>query len=205
MALVNQSEFARIAGVSRVAICQHIKAGALVLRPDKRLDTDSPVNSEYIKKCKYKLENKEQKPLEVRTKTPKKAHQGRKKQNNETDEIDPDNLPDDISKCARFDLDRIKVAEQILDLRMRRDVNRGELISRKLVRTVFSRIYEIDMNEFLTAKEKLMPDIASIFGCNDPNIIMRAGERMDEELWKILKHIQAEINKFLQNMGSEQI
>lgn len=42
------SEFARMAGVSRAAVCGKIKNGTLILNSANKLDTDNPVNRSYL-------------------------------------------------------------------------------------------------------------------------------------------------------------
>ena len=206
--ILSRTKFAAFVGVSRVAIHNQIKAGGLVVRPDGKLDTDNPVNQNYANKH----DKKDQTEQTDSKKDTKKTKQKQKPAAPEDDtqyidgeEVDLNNIPKDINNYKRADLERIKVAEQILDIRVKRQKMRDELIDRRLVRSVFSRLYTVDVNEFLTIKDKLMPDIAAIFGVNDPELIMKAGERMDDELWKTLKHIQKIINDFLVLVGDDEV
>lgn len=106
---------------------------------------------------------------------------------------------------TKRDLDKIKIYEQIKDIKGKADERREGLVSRKLVRTVFSKIYEIDMNQLIPMKEKLIPDIAAIFETKNQASILKAGKKLDTELWKILGNIKRELNKFLNKVGEDQI
>ena len=203
---LSKPKFAELAGVSRRAVYKQITAGALVVRPDGKLDPNNPVNQDYINKNK-KTSDSEQPDIK---KGSKKTKQKTKPATPEDDkhvidgqEIDLGNIPQELNGLNQAELNRIKIAEQILDIRVKRQKLRDELIDRRLVRILFSKIYTVDVNEFLTIKDKLMPDIAAIFGINDPEIIMKAGERMDDELWKTLKHIKQIIDDFLVSFGDE--
>lgn len=216
--IVGKPKFAQIAGVSRRSVYKQITAGALVVRPDGNLDTDNPVNQDYIRK------HAEEKITELREQpstTPKKTiktKQAKQVQKTNTDfelegidDISLDEISDDFdfqdnrisSGMQKSELEKIKVIEQIKIQRLKRQIIRDELVSKKLIKSVFSKFYEIDMNEFLTIKDKLLPDIAAIFGVNDTTAIMKAGERMDEELWKVLKHIQQVKDRFLKSIKVE--
>lgn len=198
--LATQKKFAEISGVSKQAIGKLVKKGGLVIRPDGKIDTKDPVNSCYLKKQDDKLIAKERALIkQVQNAELKEAL------NDALPEINFDELPkdSDLMNYQRSDLECLKIIEHIKGQRLKHDIARGELISRKLIKSVFSKFYEIDMNEFLTIKDKLLPDIAAIFGVNDTTVAMKAGERMDEELWKVLKHIQQVKDRFLKSINAE--
>ncbi len=113
--------------------------------------------------------------------------------------------PVSVSSTVKADIEKIKLIKQCRDLDLAHEIKRNNLIPRNLIRGILSKKYEIDMASYLTIKDKLMPDIAAIFEINDPELVMKAGERMDEELWKILKHTKALFDKFLISIKSEEI
>ena len=53
---VTASEFARMCGVSAMAVCKRIQAGVLV-RENKRLDTDNPKNRAYLESHQAKMKS----------------------------------------------------------------------------------------------------------------------------------------------------
>lgn len=110
-----------------------------------------------------------------------------------------------LSELTKVEIDKIKTYEQIKQIRVKTQKDRRELISRKLVRVIFGKLYEIDVNEFLMLKQKIVPDLAGIFGSTDSEKMLEAEKRIDEELWKILRHIKSELDKFLKNHGAEPI
>lgn len=105
----------------------------------------------------------------------------------------------------KYEVDKIKSYYQIQKIKVDTGKARKELVSRKIIRTVFSKLYEIDLNQFLTLKDKLMPDISAIAGVNDEELKLQIGERMDEELWKVLDTRKYEMNKYLLKVGEEEI
>ena len=138
----------------------------------------------------------------------------------EEPEIDPEsfgdipewilNLPDsselslkDCLSLPRAILDKVKIYEQIKQTRTKTNAQRGELVDRRLVKTVFAKLYEIEMNQLIPLKEKLIQDLSSIFEIDDPEKKLKAGEKMDEELWKILANTKREMEKFLKKIGED--
>ena len=194
--LISMSAFAKEAKVSRQAISKACKAGALVVRPDKKLDTTHPINSEYIKNKKTESENKHNSQSKIsNSNTSGSKKDGLKRDNNTS--VEAVDIDGNLSEYSKFGLDRIKTIRQIKKLELEDKIKRDSLVEKALIKTVFARLIEIHMNEFLTIKEKLIPDISALFEISDPDKAMAAGERMDEELWKVLNHIKSTFNKFL--------
>ena len=110
-----------------------------------------------------------------------------------------------IARMQKVDIDKIKSYHQIQKLKVDTAKARDELINKKLIRSVFSKLYEIDMSQFLTLKDKLIPDLSGIAGVNEEATKLQMGERMDEELWKVLKNVKREMNKFLMKIGDDKI
>lgn len=119
----------------------------------------------------------------------------------------PGNLEDitegEMVNLRKADLDRIKVMEDILAKRQKREAERNELVKRDFVHRAFSKLYDIHMNEFLTLKEKMVPDLAAALGVNDNLQIVEAGKIMDTELWRTLDHIKIEFQKFLKGINAD--
>lgn len=59
---VNQARFARIAGVSRPGINQAISRGRLVISGNGTLDTNNPLNRDYLEKHQWKQTSKTEEP-----------------------------------------------------------------------------------------------------------------------------------------------
>lgn len=110
-----------------------------------------------------------------------------------------------LLKLTKVEVDKLKSYHQMKAIKIKAEKDRKLLVSRKLVRSVFSKLDEIDMNHFLTLKDKLIPDLSALAGVNDEAVKLKMGERMDEEFWRVLKSIRDEMNKFLVNMGDEEI
>lgn len=111
----------------------------------------------------------------------------------------------DIASLTKVEIEKIKLYEQVKSIRVKTQKERQQLVSRKLIRVVFGKLYEIDVNEFLTLKNKIVPDLAGIMGCTDPAVMLEAEKKIDEELWKVLKHIQHELNKFLKTINEDDL
>lgn len=106
---------------------------------------------------------------------------------------------------SKYELECIKLYEQIKEIKVKADDKRGLSIDRRLIKTVFSKIYEIEMNQLLPLKEKLIPDLSAIYGVKNEKLNIKAGKKLDDEIWKILGNIKIELNKFLKKCGEGEI
>lgn len=149
----------------------------------------------------------------------KKLKSKSKKKSKPIPKLDPFDIPDHLKKLtdsgqitfaqamklSKTDLERIKIYEQIKEIKTKAEQRREGLIEKKLVRTVFSKFYEIDMNQYLSMKDKLIPDIAATLGATDEKLILKAAKILDDELWKILGNIKRVKNKFLKSVDEKEI
>ena len=217
---MNRAQFAKLAGVSRPGIKKAVDTGRVIVGPDGDVDPEHPTNAEYLKirqgagapdtrKREVKSEPGTSRATGKTKSAPKPAGPAQPGQSAEIPEhlralVDSGEISlSQIMSLSRPEVDKIKIYEQIKQTRVKTESTRRELISRKLIRVVFGRIYEIDQNEYLTIKDKVIPDIAAIFGCTDPEKMLEAGKRLDEELWKTLRHVQHVIDKFLKSVGDD--
>ena len=111
----------------------------------------------------------------------------------------------EIIKLPKGWVDKIKVYEQTKQIVQKREQERKELINKKLIRITLGKLFEIHVNEFLTIRSKIVPDLAGIFESTDSAKMIEAEKAIDEELWRVLKHIKIEFNKFLERQNSEPI
>lgn len=219
---VTISELAQITGKLYSTIYRHKTLPYTIKNGTRQYDLTNKIVSAYI--------NDE--PIPVMTNPKKKKESKESGKNNSV--LDPKNsnssqdvqklpagleIPEDLKKLSdsgdmsfnqifsltKTDLEKIKIYEQIKDIKSKAEERRDMLVDRKLVRTVFSKIYEIDMNQFTSMKTRLITDLASIFEVKDEEIKLKAAEHLDNELWKILSNIKRELNKFLGSIGEDEV
>lgn len=111
----------------------------------------------------------------------------------------------EIIKLPKGWVDKIKVYEQTKQIVQKRQQERKELLNKKLLRVTLGKLFEIHVNEFLTIKAKVVPDLAGIFQSTDSEKMIEAEKRLDEEFWKVLNHIKIEFNRFLKRAEDEPI
>lgn len=127
---VTQTEFAKLAGVSKAAISKAIKTGLLVKTAAKKIDTDDGLSKTYLLRKSMKP------PESPLPKAPKRP--GRKKAAPDASTIPPDN-------SGKFDLALQKIKEEIGDIRAKRQLKeikvqeaKDALVQRdRLARVVF--------------------------------------------------------------------
>ena len=81
-----------------------------------------------------------------------------------------------------------------------REVKRGELIKRELVKSIFAQIHTVDTNQWKTLEDKIMPELCGLFEVQDgsPEAI-KARKLISEEVSKILRFVKRQIDEFFIN------
>jgi hypothetical protein len=225
--LLRPNQFAKKVGKSRQAISQAIQSGLL---PTKEIDgikyidlTDQHIIA-YIDSVvpTGKKTHGIKKSVGVKElKKPGKAKAVKvKSEKSKEKETSSDDLPADL--YDRLDagqhltnkevvdmpkqwIEKIKLYEMTKQIQQKRQQERKELINKKALRITLGKLFEIHTNEFLTLKSKIIPDLSSVFGNVNSEKIIEAEKIVDEESWKVLKHIKIEFNKFLDRYNADPI
>lgn len=179
MSLVTKYRFAKLSGVSQQAVTSAVKRGEVLSTKGGKIDLSDAKNVMYLKKEKSK-----------------KAYSPKTIQPTEDDILNPE----DISNASKDDLIKLKYAHQIEDIRFNREIKRREYIERSFLEAILSKKYEIDRSAYLPMKDKLMPDLSSIFGVTDEKKITLARERLDAELYRTLDYTKATFDEFLSGL-----
>lgn len=182
---MNKSRFAAYAGVTKAAITKAVRDGRINIVDDD-IDPDHPSNVDYVDMTRAR---KGLKPLLRLTKDdlrPKKNYES----------VDEKENLDRIDTATAT---KLKLIEQIKHTNIKNLEMRRKLISRELVETVFNKLYLVDQNELKPIGQKIAPDIAAIFGSSDRDKILKAGDLIESEIYKSLKHIKRILDDFLKS------
>lgn len=217
MPKLSAQHFAEKAGVTRQTIYNQIKAGALFLGDDKKLDLDIPENLQYLRDRGVSLDD--MKPPEKKPSTPRPKKSRSKppaKPKSKAPAAPPAELPGvdaeevlarlsslDIRNLTPADVGKVARLESALKTRVEREHKRGLLIDRAAVQTVFGRLYMIDSNELRTLGSKLAPEISGMLGAEDPEKVLAVEKRIDDEVLKSLAHIKRVLGDFLRKAGAD--
>lgn len=232
---LNKSKFAEFAGVSRPGIHKAVKSGSVVVRKDGYIDTKHPDNADYVAKHnggvpkqpdpkKYKnpaplrksrvikkiadSKKKTAKPKSkkkiVETKPPKKYTSPHDEEENPKNIINPQTEAE-LDLVRYNEASRLRLIEDVKTKRLKRAIEREQLIPRKFVRVMLGKLIMIDVNEFLTLGNNIASEVAGMMGINDSKKIIKIGKFVDKKLYKIMNHKKRLINKDLKKVNSEPI
>lgn len=213
MRLLNKKQFAELAGVSRAAVGQACKAGALVIRPDGKLDIDTPVNKSYIEKHQAKARANKSKQSQSKTSSAAKQQPGISKEPQQIIEellLPPENLGFDglsryLEALSRGSADKLKIIEQIRQLQVKTKKERRELISRDLVSKVYAKLYMIDVNEWRALGANLTPEIAACASIDNNEVMIKIEQVIEKEVFVILQHVKRTMNDFLKEIEAKEL
>ena len=178
---IKQIEFARRAGMTKQAVNAAVKRGAIKLTRDKKIDLDNPMNRLYLEESRA---GRSVKHTPVSQQTDKKLP-----------------LPDgdqDLSVHDQLTLNQMKTIEDIRSKRVKTDKERGVLIPRETVKRVFSRLYQIYVNQWRTLGMNIAPEIASVIGSDDTKHILKINDIVEREVFKILRQVKKEIKTYVE-------
>jgi len=205
--------YAQRCGVAKQTIFKHIKTGR-ILRSEKGIDPGLPINMEYEQSLKLKqlkpVEPKKVKPPAKNPPAPRPKPppgNGRDKNSNIVEIIEDGSLngqPDE-GFIHRSELERMKVAEQILKTRVETEQKRGELLDKKLTKRVMAKIFAVDTAELHPLGEKIAADIAAKFKSDDSQAILETRQIIDRHIFNALQHIKRLMNDYFDKIGEEGI
>jgi hypothetical protein len=220
MKLVNQSEYGRLAGISRQAVRDAINRGAIITTKDKagkiKIDLDKKINIEYMKNFSNGQRKRgpaktavkksaEKKTVKKKPAAKKQNNSGKKKAQNKNGMPSID-LPDDFEDDESRQLEKYILQCKKLDAEIKRiDVitkeKRQELISRELVSIIFSRMHSIDTTELLQLPAKISPEITAIIGVDDPAIQIKIEKLIENELYKVLDRCKKTLTREMKKVA----
>ena len=191
MELVTQSHIAKLAGVSRQAVSQLVAKGLLKTH-GKKVDLSDPGTVAYIQNAK----NSSSRMLAKHSSPASRQYQAPLE-----DLPDLSSIP--LASLSLVDANRLKTLEQIRQYQTKTDELRKNLVPRETVRSVFSKLHMIDVNQWRTLGPSLAPVIAALVGVDDDAMIMRISTEIEAEVFKILEQCKRLQNDYLVSIKSE--
>ena len=194
MPLLNKSQFAKKAGVTRPAIGYAVKKGNLRVNDDGMIDTNDPFSKEYLNQ---RMSSRQRK-------------QGLKRKAGFYDEVveadpfvdpsDGDGVDDVYSSAAltKRALEKQKLHEQTLVLQIKREQLRGTLIDIEAMREIFMKFYAVHTGELHPLGDKIAQDVAAAFDIEDETAAGKVREIIDGHIFKALAHMKRLMSDFTQ-------
>lgn len=104
---------------------------------------------------------------------------------------------------TKTDLDKIKIWEDVLIRRQKRETDRKNFVPVSMLEIIFGKLAEVDLNQLGALKDKLVPDLAVAMEIKDDEKKVGAGKVIDDHVWKIMVSRKKIINDFLSEYGSK--
>lgn len=199
-----KTNFAKRAGISRQAVYKLLSEGKLVVGSTGKLDVMNQINRDYLSSKKDGLIPNSKKP-KTQTIKADKVEPKAKNKSTKNDNHDLGELQADLNTISHASANKLKTIESIRKIQIANDTARMELIPRDTVKMVFSKLYQIDVNQWRTLGPNLSPDIAAIVGTDDNETMLKISDAVDKEVFTILKQVKRIFNDFLKDIKSEEI
>lgn len=106
---------------------------------------------------------------------------------------------EELTRLPKSTIDKLKSLEGMLKTRQEREVKRKDLIDRQLVKLAFGELYTVEAAELKTLGAKLSADLAGICDCDEPAKVLQVEQRLDQEIARILGHIQDLMRSHMQS------
>ena len=202
MRYYTKTDFYKLAKVTRQTIYNAIKTEKVVVGKSGKIDINNKTNKEYLETRGISVKPKIKK---TKPNVKKKKKVNSKPKNKKTEETDKQKTVEqkNLNDCSRNDLDKLKIAADIRQKQVKTEKDREMLIPKVLIQKVFSKLYMIDVNQWRTLGPGLAPEIASIVGIDDNEIILKISDKIDEDAFKILKQVKRLFNDFLKGINGD--
>lgn len=200
---LNQTDFANKLGIKRQAVNNAIRKGQLIKHGQGRaayIDMTCPMTVAYIANAST---NRHRSKVTKPRSRPAPAPPEKKSQ-----EPAPPSPEAEASLGAWTDkqlIEHRKLMEQIEKLELDNRKTRNELVARKLVQAFMDKLFTIHNGQLGTLGLRVATDLAAIFGIEDQELIRRACDKTDKDVFAVMKHIKRDMNKFLKQIGGEKI
>ena len=187
MALVNRTKYAKSLGIDEKVVRNAIEQGRLVVEPHgkKGLIDDTRLESKLFAK-EMQLSDRAGKPRPP-------SLLDKPKPEREQREPSP-------RQVEALDLKYRKELAITREKELKNERFRGQLVDRQTVSQVLNKVWSIHQSEFVPIANKVAPEIASMFGCEDPEKITAARNRLDAELWKVLGSIKRALQEYIEEV-----
>jgi len=207
MELVSRSKVAKRAGVTRQAVGAAVVAGNLRLVGEGRtakIDLHDKLTQEYILDQNAQRKPSDQGKIQADEIKTAGSSQGKREA---LPPQGPSTLPDlqtatdeQMRALTRHDIDRYILLEKLTAQQLKNKQDRNLLISRKIVREAFGKLYQVDNTQLKTLSTRLSPEIASVTKVDAPETILKIEELIENEVFRTLKHIKLILNKTYKQM-----
>lgn len=188
---VTIKEFAELSGVSVRAIYKAITAGTLIRAENGQLDMVNPDNRAYMSAERDPVSRK---PAAVAGPVP--IESGGQAPH-------PQQPQAQKGQLSKQDLDKLKTIAQVKQIQVKTDKDRKQLVSRDLVRMVFSRLYRVMVNQFQQLGPNVSPDVSAAFGIDDGEKMLASEEIINRAVFKTLQQVKRIIVDFLASVEAQ--
>jgi hypothetical protein len=113
-----------------------------------------------------------------------------------------DDIEANIANIGKADIDKLKALESIKKLRFENEERRGQYIDRQVVTRFCMKLYAIDTSEFAMLAHNSAPEIASICGIDDAEVILEIQQYLEDKVYRVQEHIKRVLNEYLEGEGN---
>jgi hypothetical protein len=195
--LIKVIEFAKLAGVGKTAVYKARDTNKITIKKGL-IDLSDPRTLEYLQAAKARKEMERQ-VTQTTTETQEDAikflPQEVRESGGNRNGVKPK------SEIRKLEEARIAKQNRELDLKFRKA--RNELLERKDVKRVFSKLYSIQVAKFHGLSHMITPEIAVIFKSTDSAMMMLATDAIDGAVFAALEDIKKTMDEFLLSVKTE--
>jgi hypothetical protein len=179
---------AKLAGVSKMAVVKALRSRWISLTESDTIDSQDPEFVHWLANVREKKARGIPNPqnLDVYLVKPESS-QGKP--------AIAATLP--VNFGSRQQADIAKIQAQVMQLTLKNERMRAELVNREEAKRVYSEIYNVQQTELLSLGDRLGPEIAAMTGIDKPDTTLAIGQLIRSEISKALDHVYLIIEKFV--------
>jgi hypothetical protein len=179
---------AKLAGVSKMAVVKALRSRWISLTESDTIDSQDPEFVHWLANVREKKARRIPNPQNLDVYLPKAESPQAKRI------VAAGSL---INFGSRQQADIAKIQAQVMQLTLKNERMRAELINREEAKRVYSEIYNVQQTELLSLGDRLGPEIAAMTGNDKADIMLAIGQLIRSEIAKALDHVYLIIEKFV--------
>jgi hypothetical protein len=109
----------------------------------------------------------------------------------------------ELEFMSKHGLDKMKVLQQVIDLKVKTEEKRRKLVSAELSAEIWGKVFAVHTAELGPLGEKIAADIAATLGVEDAETVLEVKKKIDAPIYISLRHIQRILDDYLESIGQE--
>lgn len=205
---IRKIDLAKMCGITDGGVSKAIKRGIIPVLKGGLINPSNKRVIDYINSCAERINKEKNKKGKNPSKPKKTKTQDSQQQEQPIEQQEPTDhdLAKSNNEALNINDDNVRFWKDVEDIRQKRLKSaqmRSELVSRDLVKQIFSKMYAVDSEQWKMLPASLANSLAAAFGQTTSENVQVAEKLIDEHVHLILKRVKRILEDAFKEMDIE--